>query len=105
MMMYHQTKFVCHGINSSEAIAESYFDHISPHCDLDIEHTEQFFLHGTLAYDAASPYQVWLQNVLRFRRYHLDKHSLAFRTFAVTLTWNTVNQFFHRTLQLMMLYY
>ena len=37
---------------------------ISPHCDLDTEHSEPIFLHGTLAYDAAHPYQVWKQNVL-----------------------------------------
>ena len=37
--------------------------------------------------------------------YYLDKHSLTYWTFAVTLTLNVVIQFFHRTLQLMMLNY
>ena len=36
---------------------------------------------------------------------HLDKCSLTFGTFAVTLTLSTVIAFFHRTLWLMMLYY
>ena len=29
---------------------KSYFDYISPHCDLDFEHNEPIFLHDTLAY-------------------------------------------------------
>ena len=40
-----------------------------------------------------------------FRKYHLDKHSLTFWTFAVTLALNAVISFFHKTLRLMMLYY
>ena len=39
------------------------------------------------------------------RKYHPDKHSLTFWTFAVTLTLDAVIQFFHRTLWFMMLYY
>ena len=78
----------------------------SPRCDLDTEHSEPIFLHDTLAYNAAAqPYQVWQQNILWFRRYCPDKHSLAFWPFAVTLTLNAVIPFFHRTLQLMMLCY
>ena len=45
------------------------------------------------------------KNVQRFRRYHPDKQSLTFRNFTVTLTVNTVIQFFHSTLRLLMLYY
>ena len=41
----------------------------------------------------------------RFRRYHPDKHSQTFLTFAVTLTLNAVIKFSHKTLWLMMLYY
>ena len=44
------------------------------------------FLHDTPAHDDASQYQVWWQNVWQFRRYHLDKHTLTFLTFTVTLT-------------------
>ena len=44
----------------------------------------------TLAHDAASPYQIWWQNVLWFRKFHPDKHSLTFRTYAVTLTLNLI---------------
>ena len=39
------------------------------------------------------------------RKYHPNKHSLTFWTFTVTLTLNAVIPFFHRTLQLMKLYY
>ena len=39
------------------------------------------------------------------RKYHLDKHSLTFWTFTVTLIMNAVIPFFHKTLWLMMLYY
>ena len=43
MMMYHQTKFGCQEINSSEK-KKSYFDHMSPSCDLDLEDSKHFFL-------------------------------------------------------------
>ena len=38
-MMYHQTKFGCQGVNSSETIVEreSHFHHMSPPCDLALE--------------------------------------------------------------------
>ena len=49
-------------------------------------------------------YQVWYQNDLRFRRYHPDKHSLTFWTFAVILTLNAVTKFLHTTFRLLMLY-
>ena len=58
-----------------------------------------------LAHDAASPYQIWWQHVLWYRKYHQNKHSLTFWPFAVTLTLNTVISFSHRALWLMMLYY
>ena len=54
LMLYYQTKFGCKRTSSLEDTTEIViFDHISPHCDLDIEHSEPIFLHGTLAYDAA----------------------------------------------------
>ena len=52
----------------------------------------------TLTPDIASPYYVWLQKVNCFRRHHLDKHSMAFWTIAVTL--NKVKQSFHKGLVL-----
>ena len=42
---------------------ESYFDHMKPRCDLDLEDSnkqtnkQKFCM--TLAHDAASPYQIW----------------------------------------------
>ena len=59
------------------------------HCDLDLEHSNPIFPQDTLAYDAVLPNQVWLQT---------DQH------LAVTLTLETVKQFFRMTLWLMMLH-
>ena len=36
---------------------KSYFDPMSPRCDLDLEHKKS--PHDTLAHDVASPYQIW----------------------------------------------
>ena len=33
------------------------------YCDLDLEDSNPFFAHDTLAYDDVSPYWVWLQKV------------------------------------------
>ena len=38
---------------------ESYFDHMSPRCGLDLEDSKHFFPRYTLAHDAALPYQIW----------------------------------------------
>ena len=46
--------------------------------------------------------QAWLDT---WRKYHPNKYSLTFWTFAVTLTLNAVIQFFHRTVRFMMLHY
>ena len=67
---------------------------MSPHCDLDLQDSKHIFPQDTLANDAASPYQVWLENVPKFWRYHPDKHSLILLTVAVTLTLNAVIWFF-----------
>ena len=43
MMMYHQTKFGSQKVSNSENIRkETYFDHTSLHCDLDLEDSHQF---------------------------------------------------------------
>ena len=52
------------------------FDYISPHCDPQLEHSKPIFLHDTLAYDDASPYQVSLQKGRQLKKYHPDEHSL-----------------------------
>ena len=54
------------------------FDHMSPHCDLELEDSKSIFLHDTWVHDSASPYQVWLQKVKRLKIYRSDKHSLEF---------------------------
>ena len=40
------------------------------YCDLDLEDSNPFFAHDSLAYNDVSPYWVWLQKVQRFTRYH-----------------------------------
>ena len=67
---------------------------MSPLCDLEFEHWKPIFPHDIPAYNDASLCQVWLQNVLWFRRYHPDKHSLTFWSFTMTLTMNTAIPFF-----------
>ena len=67
-------------------------DYMSLHCDHDLENSKPLFSQDTLAHDADSSYQGWLQKIKQFRRNHPDKHSLKFRIFAVTLTLNTTKQ-------------
>ena len=75
MMMYHPNEFCYKKISSSTDMVETVIsDYMSPHCDLKLEDGEPVLLHDTLAHDVASPYQVWSQNVLWFRRYHPDIH-------------------------------
>ena len=60
VMLCYQTKFGCKPTRSLQDTTEIIiFDYINPCCDLDIEQSEPFFLHDTLAYDAARPCQVW----------------------------------------------
>ena len=80
------------------------FDYMSPHCDLEFENRKPIFLHDTLTDDEASPYQVWLQKIQRFRIYCPDEQSLILWNFTVTSTLNAVIHFFARTLWLMMIY-
>ena len=37
---------------------QSYFDDMSPHCDLDLKHCKEIFSHDIPANNDASPYQV-----------------------------------------------
>ena len=106
MIMYHHTKFACQRINSFIQYKSNFLFICALAVTLTLKIANNFFLHDTLAHDAASPYQVWQQNVLQFKRYHPDKCSLTFWTFAVTLPLTAVIPFFHRILQqLMMPYY
>ena len=104
MMMYHPIKFGCKNISSSvdtEEIVRS--DYMSFHCDPELEHVKPVFLHDTLAYDDASPYQVSLQKGRQLKKYHPDEHSLEILIFPVTMTHNRAIQSFHKTIQLMMM--
>ena len=92
MMMYHPIKLGCRKISSSADMVETVIsDYMSPPCDLELEDRKQI-LDGTLAHDDASPYPVWFQKVQWLGRYHLDDHSLEYRTFPVTLTLTTIEQ-------------
>ena len=68
-------------------------DYMSANCHLGLDNSKPIFWHNTLAHCDASPYQIWWQRVDGFRRY-LDKHSLTFWTFTVTLTLNALVIFF-----------
>ena len=93
MMRYHQIKFGCKKISSSADIVETViFDQMSPSCDPELEDSKPVFLHDTLAHNAASSYQVWLQKIQQLRRYPPDEYSLEFWTFSVTLTRTTTEQ-------------
>ena len=107
MVIYHQTKFGCQGINGSENSRKSHILIISA---LTVTLTLKTATTTKLStWHSGSwcciTYQIWSQNVLWFRKYHRDKHSLTFWTFAVNLTLNTVIPFFNRTVWLMTLYY
>ena len=77
--MCHLIIFGCKKASSSADMVETViFDQMSPHRDPELEDSKPIFLHDTLAYNVASPYQVWLQKVQQLRRFHPDKHSLEF---------------------------
>ena len=45
-------------------------DYMTPHWDPELEDSKPIFLHDTLAYDVASPYQVWLQKIQQLMNIH-----------------------------------
>ena len=100
MMMYHQTKFGCQGMNSPEDIAERVIFFITWALA-----AIKYFITWHSGSWCCTPHRVWLQNVLQSRKYHLHKYSQAFWTFVVTLTLKAVIQFFQRALWFIMLYY
>ena len=66
-------------IRSSVDMTETVIlDYKSSHYDPELEDSKPVFLHGTLAPDDASPYQIWLQKVQQLRRYRPAEHSLEF---------------------------
>ena len=81
MMMYQPVKCGCKKISSSVDMVEKVIlAYMSHHYDLELKDSKPIFLHDTLAYDDASPYQTWLQKVQQLRRYGLDENQLAFFT-------------------------
>ena len=78
---------------------QTFTDILNLPCDLDLEHSNPIFPQDTLAYDAVLSNQVWLETDQQLRRYNRNSHILIILAPAVTLTLNTVNQFFlHDTL-------
>ena len=73
---------------------------MNPRCDLDLEDSKQFLFRVTL-WLILQHHHAKFGDKMFCGSYHPDKYSL----FAVTLTLNTVMQFFRRTLWLIMLYY
>ena len=68
MMIYTQIEFDCKKLTDLELIKDILetvlFDHISPHCDLDLEDRIQFFLNDIPVHGGVPQYQVWLQKVV-----------------------------------------
>ena len=83
----------------------SYFDYRNTQCDPDLEDSKTIFSYYTPAHCDASSYKVCLQKVKQFRGSCLDRHSMKFWTFHVTLTLNTSKQPFHMRIQLMTMYH
>ena len=116
LITYHQTMFVskrvgrysrnCHILVIWALAVTLTLKIINQSFYLDLENNKPIFSHDTPAHDGASPNQVWIQNVRRFRRYHPDEHSLTFWTNAMTMIFNGVILFiFHNALLLMMMYH
>ena len=85
---------------------KSYFDYISPHCDLvTMKTANQFFStgHSGLWCCITIPSLVPKWSVVQ--KMSSEQTFTNFLTFAVTLTVDEVTQFLHKTLWLMMLYY
>ena len=65
--MHCQTKLVAQKFSSSEHIIEIVMISLNEpklsYCDLDLEDSNPFFAHDTLAYNDVSPYWIWLQKV------------------------------------------
>ena len=70
-----KASIVAKGSATQKIIVETViFDHTCSCCDLDLENSKQIFSRSSPAHNDASQYQVWWQNVWRFRRYYPDKH-------------------------------
>ena len=76
MMIYHQTKFGCQGINSSENVVVRVTDNLKLHCDLDLERSNPIFQQDAPPYDAVLPNQVWFQTKQHLRRHDKNSHIL-----------------------------
>ena len=83
---------------------QTFTDILNLRCDLDLQRSSPIFQKNTLAYDAVLSKKIWLQTNQQFRRYSRNNHILIIKALTVTLTLNTVNQFFCTALWLMMLY-
>ena len=105
IMLHHHTKFGNKTFRDLENFIQTFTNILNLRCDLDLTYSNPIFPQNTPAYDASLSTQVWLQIDQQFTRYKRNSHILIVYALTVTLTLNTVNQFFCKTLWLMMLYY
>ena len=70
-------------------------DILNLRCDLD--RSNLIFPQDRSAFDAVLSNKVWLQTNQQFRRHNRNSHIWIILALAVTLTTNTVNQFFYMT--------
>ena len=94
MMMYQQTKFSCKRISSSDNILKSHILIIlSLTVTLTLKTANQSFRKTIWLMMMHHNTKFGGKKVQQFRKYHLDKHSLIFWNFAVTLTVSTTIHF------------
>ena len=78
----------------SENIIQTFTDILNLRCAFGLKCSNPIFPQDTPAYDTLLSSQVWLQTDQQLRRYNRISHILITKPLAVTLTLNTVNQFF-----------
>ena len=107
MNMYYPIKFDCKQISNPVDMTQTViFDRMSPHCGRDPEDSKPTFLHGILAHDDASPYQVWLQKAQHVKEI-LSRSTFTgfFTNFScdLELDHKKAIQSFHKTTQFMIM--
>ena len=64
MIIYPQTESGCKRLTGFDLIRDivetGIFDHVNPHCDIDLEDRSPFFSHDIPSHGGVPQYQVWL---------------------------------------------
>ena len=106
MITYHQAKFSCKRISSSDNTLKSHsLNIISLIVTLTLKTVNQSFWKTIWLIMMHHHTKFGSKKDQQFRKYHLDKHSLTFWNFTVTLTLNTTVQFLPKILWPMTMYY